>query len=213
MIRLEWNDIWKIVLCAVSSAGGIGAIIILVIKFCSNFIAEQLAKKYEIKLQKDLEKYKSGLDNKIYITKAKFDAEFELYRNLSSAFFKAVKAVTTMIPAGLAYYPADKEDRKKYEEGLYDKASAATVTAQDILYCNIAFIPKELYEKYKEILHMCNIQVSVFQERWNVNYLVTQAEKERFSPEDFKRSREILDKFYQLNDELREYLSKLDVLE
>lgn len=210
---MNWNDIWKIVLCVISSAGGIGAVIAIVIKFCSDFIAEQVMKKYENKLQKDLEKYKSGLDNKVYITKAKFDAEFELYRNLSSSFFEAVKAVTTMIPAGYAIYPADKEDRKKYENELYDKASSATVAAQDILCCNIAFIPKELYEKYNEILGLCRQQVGTFQNRWNVNYLATQEEKEHFSHEDFQCSREILAKFNTLNDELRDYISKLDILE
>ena len=54
---MEWADIWKIVLCAVGSAGGIGTIIVLVIKFSANTIAERLSKKYEAKLQKELEKY------------------------------------------------------------------------------------------------------------------------------------------------------------
>lgn len=210
---MNWNDIWKIVLCVISSAGGIGAVITIVIKFCSSFIAEQLMKKYENKLQKDLEKYKSGLDNKIYITKAKFDAEFELYRNLSSSFFEAVKAVTRMIPAGYAIYPVDKEDRKKFENELYDKASASTVVAQDILCCNTAFIPKELYEKYNEILGLCRQQVGRFEDRWNVNYLATQEERESFTHEDFQCSRKILEKFSSLNDELRDYLSKLDIIE
>lgn len=210
---MNWNDVWKIVLCAISSAGGIGAIIVVAVKFSSKFIAEQLSKKYELKLQKELEKYKSGLDNKIYITKAKFDAEFELYRNLSSAFFDAVKAVSNMIPPGIAYYPVDKEERKKHEERLYDKASAATVLAQDILHSNAAFIPKKLFEKFKEILGLCKEQVNVFERRWNVNYLATQTERERLAPEDYSRSEELLDKFYNLNDELRDYLSKLDVLE
>ena len=210
---MDWNDIWKIVLTIVASFGGIGGIILAVVKFSSGIIAERLSQKYELKLQKELEKYKSGLDNKIYITKTKFDAEFELYRNLSSSFFEAVKAVTTMIPAGYATYPADEEDRKKYEDELYNKASSATVIAQDILCRNIAFIPKELYEKYNEILGLCRQQVGRFEDRWNVNYMVSQAEKERFSPEDFKCSREILTKFYSLNDDLREYLSKLDIIE
>ena len=168
-------------------------------------------KKYENKLQKDFEKYKSGLDNKIYITKAKFDAEFDLYRNLSSSFFRAVKAVTIMIPSGLATYPADKEDREKYENELYDKARNATVMAQDMLCCNAAFIPKELYEKYDEIMRLCRIQVSVFEDRWNV--MMTPDEREHFSHEDFERSRDISTKFEKLNDKLRNYLSKLDILE
>ena len=49
------------------SAGGIGAIIIGVIKFTSNSIADALSKKYELKLNKELELYKAGVENKIYI--------------------------------------------------------------------------------------------------------------------------------------------------
>lgn len=77
---MSWEDVWKIILCAISSAGGIGIVIIAIIKFSASRIAEKLSKKYEMKLQKELEKYKSGFDNKIYISKTKFDIEFDLYR-------------------------------------------------------------------------------------------------------------------------------------
>ena len=68
------------------SAGGIGAIIIGVIKFTSNSIADALSKKYELKLNKELELYKAGVENKIYISKTKCDTEFQLYRQLSKSF-------------------------------------------------------------------------------------------------------------------------------
>ena len=43
------------------SAGGIGAIVMGVIKFSSTAIAESLSKKYELKLNKELERYKAGM--------------------------------------------------------------------------------------------------------------------------------------------------------
>ena len=46
---MNWNDIWKIILAAIASAGGFSAIIIAVIKFSSNFIADKLSKKYDLK--------------------------------------------------------------------------------------------------------------------------------------------------------------------
>ena len=79
---VEMSIIIQIAIAVVITSGGISGIILAVIKFSSNIIADKLSKKYELKLNKELEKYKSNLDSKIYITKAKFDKEFELYQQL-----------------------------------------------------------------------------------------------------------------------------------
>ena len=76
------NIIIQIAIAIVISAGGISGIILAIIKFSSNIIADRLSKTYELKLNKELEKYKTRLDSKIYITKARFDKEFELYQQL-----------------------------------------------------------------------------------------------------------------------------------
>ena len=52
------GQILSIAGACIVSAGGIGAIIIGVIKFTSNSIADALSKKYELKLNKELELYK-----------------------------------------------------------------------------------------------------------------------------------------------------------
>lgn len=210
---MSWADVGQIAVASIVSAGGIGAIIIGVVKFSANRIADMLFQKYEMKLQKELEKYKSGLDNKIYISKTKFDVEFNLYRQLSNAYFEMVRTITNMIPAGYATYPADPNERKEYETKLYETASKATFVAQDILNSNIPFIPEEIYEKYEEIRKLCCEQLGVFEERWDVLYIAPQKEKETFSRDDYKRSREIRDKFKLLNMDVRNYLAKLDVID
>ena len=65
---MDWSEIWKIVLCAVGSAGGVGAVIVCSVKFASDIIAERLSQKYEAKLQKELEQYRATLDSKRYIS-------------------------------------------------------------------------------------------------------------------------------------------------
>lgn len=210
---MQWNDVWKIVLCVIGSLGGVSVIFVAVIKYCTDIIAERLSKKYELKMQKELERYKSGLDNKIYISKAKFDTEFALYRELSKSFFEMVVSITTMIPAGYAKYPADKETRKEYENNLYNTALERTVAAQDAINSNAPFIPENLHDMYQEIMGLCRIQLGVFEERWNILSFASQEEKERFSLEDYKRSGEISSKFKELNTELRNYLAKLDIIE
>jgi len=210
---LGWDEIWKIVLGVLASVGGIGGVILAIIKFSSNIIAKRLEERYTLKLNKELEKYKSNLDNKVYISKTKFDTEFSIYRELSKAFFEMVKDISVMIPAGYATYPADKETRKKYENELYSNASKTTVMAQNVLNSNAPFISNDLFEKYNDILKLCKRQLNVFEHRWNCFYLATQEEKESFSSEDFQRTNEITNKFKELNENIRQYLSMLDVLD
>lgn len=207
---MNWTDI---VLAVIASAGGVGGTIFLAVKFSANMIAERLAKKYTLELDKELEKYKSNLENKIYISKTKFDTEFSIYRELSKAFFAMVKDVTIMIPTGYATYPANKEVRKEYEHNLYVEAQKSTVFAQDKLNANAPFIPEDFFKQYNEILALCRQQISVFELRWNVLNFVPQHEKESFSKEDYEYSRLIQKQYEKLNSAIREYISKLDVTE
>lgn len=207
-----WDEFWEIVLGVVASVGGIGAVIVAAVKFSADIIAKRLEEKYTLKMNKELEKYRVGLDNKIYISKTKFDTEFSIYRELSRSFFVMVRDITHMIPAGYAEYPADKDDREKYENMLYDDARKSTVIAQDFLYSNIPFIPEEFEKAYMEVLDLCRQQLGVFELRWNVGYMATDEEKRRFSREDYQRSREIRKKYDDLVKNVREYLSKLDVI-
>lgn len=208
---MEFKDIAAIVGACIVSAGGIGGIIITVVKFCSNLIADRLSAKYEDKLQKETERYKTELSKKEYVSKARFDAEFAIYRDLSRSFFETVKAITVMIPYGLAYYPDDKDAKEKYENDLYDEALRATVAAQDTLNGNAPFIQETMFEQFNEILSLCKMQLDAFSRRWNKLYFAEN--KNSFTQEEYKRSKEISDKFTALCLEMRTYLSNLDVIE
>ena len=52
-----------------------------------------------------------------------------------------------------------------------------------------------------------------FANRWNIASLCTQEEKETISSETRKRTKDINVKFENLNNEIREYLNNLDVIE
>lgn len=210
---MSWETIWKAVLGVIAGFGGVSGIFVLSIKFSSNFIAEKLSKKYELKLNKELENYKYNLENKNYISKARFDTEFNIYRELSKAFFDMVKDITTMIPIGVATYPADEEKRKEYEHNLYVVASKSTVNAQDVLNSNAPFIPEAFFSKYNNILANCKVQLRTFERRWNVLILSTKEEKETFRDRDYRLSDKIYEDYNSLSSEIREYLTKLDVLE
>ncbi len=210
---LSWDDIWKILVSVLVSLGGISGIIVFVVKTSADQIVKRLEASYALKLDKELEKYKVVLENKNYISKTKFDVEFSIYRELSKSFSDAVKAVSIMIPAGYTTVPADSEDRKKYEENNYQNALNAVVIAQDTLKSNIPFISKDIYEAYKDILSNCNMQITTFADRWNVGIIGHEFGKSTLTTEDYKRTREINQKFDSLNEKIRDYIAKLDVIE
>ena len=52
---MSLNDILKIALTIIGCFGGVGAIVSATVKFTSEKIAERLEKKYELRLNKELE--------------------------------------------------------------------------------------------------------------------------------------------------------------
>ena len=210
---MSWETAFKIIASAIISAGGIGAIIVGVIKFSADKIADRLSAKYQLKIDKELEHYKSDLNKKEYVSKTKFDTEFTLYRELSSAFAEMVKAIWILIPAGLTNVPANDEDRKKLDRKHYEAALPAVVNAQDTLNANIPFISEDIYDGYSELLSLASVQLSEYENRFYIYNLRPTEEKERFSIEAHQRTLELNEKWKALNNTIRDYISKLDVVE
>lgn len=209
---MEVEEIFKIIFGVTASIGTIGAFILFVIKLSAEKIAEALQKKYTLKFDKELEKYKTHLDNKTYISKTKFDAEFEIYRDLSADFCSAVRDISTMIPI-LGNVPVSLEERKKYDVEVYNKAVESVSKAQSTLYGNIPFISNELAERYSEILKLCNRQLSAFSRRWSASFMGSYEEKSNLEHEVYDRTNIINDKFKEIGSLVRDYLSTLDVIE
>lgn len=210
---MDFSQIASIATACIVSAGGVGGVAMAVVKFTSNIIADKISAKYENKLEQALEKYKTELSKKEYVSQVRFDAEFEIYRTLSKEFSTAVKNNSLMIPDGIAYSPADEEKRTEYENKIYVDANNAVVVAQDVLYANGAFISEELYNKYNEILTLCSQQLNAFQRRYNVLYFASQEKKENYTDKEYERTTTIKEKWLELNNCVREYISKLEVID
>ena len=174
------DKILKIVLAVLASFGGISGIFYLVVKKSSEIIAERLKKKYDLKLNEELERYKANIDNKIYISKTKFDAEFDIYRRLSKVFFDLVKNISILIPAGVVYLPADQEKQRQLDNENYLAAKKSYIIAQVELISNAPFIPERFYNEYKNIQKLCKEQLDEFDLR-SIPSLSTQEEKETIS--------------------------------
>ena len=93
VVSLGWDSVLKLMGSIVLSLGGGAAIALFIFHFMADRLAERLKGKYQLELDKKFESYKANLDNKKYVTKTKFDAEFDLYRKLSKAYFEMVKCI------------------------------------------------------------------------------------------------------------------------
>ena len=61
---MNLGQIGTIIVACIVSAGGIGGIIVAIVKWSSNIIADRLSQKYQLQLDKEIEKYKTKLRKK-----------------------------------------------------------------------------------------------------------------------------------------------------
>lgn len=173
---MNGTDIGQIVAATIISAGGNGGIIIAAIRFSSNIIAERLSKRYELKLNKTIENYKTHLEKGNYISRAMFDKEFEYYQLLSRKYtiaFNSFNLYYGIKYSKLDVIPIDEINiyNPKLEELAKDIKGGKKVTEvqMDTLKSNIAeqflefkkvldesesFIDGEIYSEYAKLYNL-----------------------------------------------------------
>lgn len=206
---MELKDVLNIALTIIGSLGGAGFIIGATVKFTSEKIAERLKQKYELKLNKELEEFKCKLENKSYVSKTRFDTEFNIYRQLSESTVIMVKEVSQLFPR---LTRDTRDDYDTYKE-KYDLAVDKVVAAQDSLAANAPFISKEIYDKFSEIEKKCKVQIDDyidFRLRDDKDDYMKECREEY--RRTFKRTTEIQNDLDSLLDDLRSYLATLEVL-
>lgn len=203
---MNFDAIWKIALAVVGAAGGYGALVLLGIKFSANLIADRLEKKYELKLSKELEKYKSKLENKTYITKTRFDTEFKIYRELSKSFLTMNTCIKSMINVEVVYKSFDEITRGIKQSEEVNNVENAIEDAQNCLYQNTPFIPEVFVTKYEDLLKMADKLYCDFVDKWTKHNL-------NINIKEIQKGVEIEIKLMDLNTDIRNYLSTLDVLD
>ena len=195
-----------------ASAGGIGGIIIAVIKFSSNFIAEQLTKKYDLKLNKEMELYRNNIESKRSISKVLFDKEYDIYLTFNTDFSKLYNDI--QIYVGLQKEPDKIKSAAELLEcninkGLQDFANGGMITEESVIelencisseIINLrnqlgysgAFIPHENWMLLQKACNACH------------KYMCTK------EPEDYRLIGVYMGK---MQSGLRTYLEQLSVIE
>ena len=167
---------------------------------------------YQLKQDKKLEEYKARLGNKSYISRARFDAEFKIYEDLSEAFSEAVMDCNTLFPQGLDYYSTDQQVQQEYDLTKYNRAVDAYNKAQQMLYAKAPLIPEEMEKEFEDIRNRCFLVQRLFHDSHYVRGLREEL-IEKHNDEGFDEARKLQEKYHQLINTIRDYLNSLDVME
>lgn len=213
----------------VAAVGGAGVIII----GCSSWISKIWAEKFLLNeketMQKDIEKYKSKLNEQLeilksendkinYITKTQFDAEFKIYQELSESCFKMFYCESQLFNELDRYYVNDpinpENEIKKQQKERCINAKNAVVKFQNTLYKYAAFITEEMYERYKNFKKMNSDQVIDYENMYVNDIEDVQKEyRENGIKNCYKMAKDIEKEFEEITKELRNYLNSLKVQE
>lgn len=184
--------IMEVALACVISAGGIGGIIIAVVKLSVASIEKRFERKYTEKFAV----FKSDIDKKQYISQVRFDAEFEIYKQLSRKYGELVLQI--MVKASnIDKYKLDDMQDKEMGEINYLAYQAVSE-----LYSSAPFIQEDIYNDFLNIYEMSR------------KLLVQWGEEQKSCTNETKNdvceANEIYQKYNDTIVKVREYTSKLE---
>ena len=184
--------IMEVALACVISAGGIGGIIIAVVKLSVASIEKRFERKYTEKFAV----FQSDIDKKQYTSQVRFDAEFEIYKQLSRKYGELVLQI--MVKASnIDKYKLDHMQDKEMGEINYLAYQAVSE-----LYSSAPFIQEDIYNDFLNIYEMSR------------KLLVQWGEEQRSSTNETKNdvceANEIYQKYNDTIVKVREYTSKLE---
>lgn len=235
------NNIWSIVAKYafefIVQAGGVVTAVLALAKFFGTHIMESLLLKKKQLLEKDTERYKTELDKKVYVSKVKFDKEFEIYQELSEKNLSMVYAIGELLQFVIyiiCIYSLPEKDRNVDQEPMYDpekrqkkadylhKKACSKLNRADFSDKKYApFIKKEIYEKYRELYDIAKHIFTLFgywKDDNNVNLSITISDKKYNGKKDFEediisKQKELSDLSNRILDQLRNYLEKLETID
>lgn len=184
--------IMEVALACVISAGGIGGIIIAVVKF----LVASIEKRFERKYTEKFAVFQSDIDKKQYISQVRFDAEFEIYKQLSRKYGELVLQIMVKASNIDKYKLDDMQDKEM------GKINYLAYQAVSELYSSAPFIQEDIYNDFLNIYEMSR------------KLLVQWGEEQRSSTNETKNdvceANEIYQKYNDTIVKVREYTSKLE---
>lgn len=184
--------IMEIALACVVSAGGVGGIIIAVVKLSVASIEKRFERKYTEKFAI----FQSDIDKKKYISQVRFDAEFEIYKQLSRKYGELVLQIIVKASN------MDKCKLGDIQNEEIGKINYLAYQAVSELYSSAPFIQEDIYNDFLNIYEMSR------------KLLVQWSEEQRYSADEtinnVCEANEIYQKYNSTIVKVREYTSKLE---
>lgn len=206
------DSVWKTVL---ASVGGAGAIIAGIVALCGNIIAKRLEKRYSHKLDTELEAIKSNLEQKRYISKIRFDKEFEVYIELSDRMAACVEECGIAVAVKRGMYGHEPEKIEQFYEEFTEKHNNFSCYLRRVA----PFLNESMYTKYKSISDVSLNLLGLFG-KWKLmndgRWSQISVNQKPFALDEVKvkleETQKLISKdFDMLNVETRTYLNSLDV--
>lgn len=219
---MSWSDVVRIIISAISAAGGIGALLFLVVKACAKFISDIVLKEYDAQLQKEIESYKHDLEieaekyrtkteNITYVTQKQFDTEFEAYQSLFAAMFDFTQYTACLYPR-LVSEPIDPDERRDERTMKYDRFVTAYNDYTRVLEINAPFIPEENY-KLLDSLRQQAYEISVMYPEIKIqDDPAFKEDHSKLARENTKKTEQFVSDVDKAKGVIRNYLSTLKVI-
>lgn len=208
------NQIWQTVLAIIGSVGGAGVIILGISNWVGRIWANQLAEKQKQKFEKEFAEIKSNLERKNYISKTRFEAEFRIYNLLSETVFNMVSKISVFFPTTDIKLPDEYDKKLEIFKKRRSEAVEAYNLASKTIKGNAPFIPKRFYDLFASIQEDCNTHIYDYEMFVLApNHKTNIEEMPEIYNGCWKRRKEISNKLDKIIEDLREYLTNLDVIE
>ena len=220
---MNWDAAFKTIAALVVSVGGAGAIIAFVAKYAADYFAERMLRKYDAKLNKDLEHYKHELELETekyrrkserltYVTKKQFETEFSAYQALFDNLFDFATRTAELFPI-FDQLPADKEEEKKLYIERYKEYCTAFNKFSEILEKNAPFIPEENYRMFVSLRTHAHELGCMYPEIRIIDHPIFREDYDEIAHENYGKTQEFNEEIKTAKSKIREYLSTLRVEE
>lgn len=187
---MDWGNF---LLELIIELGGLTGITTIILKCFGNTIADRLSKRYDFKLNKELEQYKNVIENKSYVSKTKFNLSFSICCEISEKLISCFDAISTITPDG------NHELDAKMESSILE---TMINDLEKITNRNMPILCIELYDELSDVINIFRSQIFAYKtlvdstENVDINYM---------SIEDLNQKKD------SMCDLLRRYYNNLEV--
>ena len=124
--------------------------------------ANKRLKRTEARLQQEIDKASSLNDQLTYVKNARFDYEFDIYKDLSKKTILLTSAMNSFFFQCFRKAYSEKEADRKYAENELVYVSQCYHEFRDALFMSAPFIPEPLFKEFESYRSTCQAQFNRF---------------------------------------------------